>query len=81
MAQSQVLNVHYLRLQPESELSSPEPSTPPACLSVGQPLTLASALLGLPNRALNPQNHILRSPKMEDTPVKGCGSLTSVGTV
>lgn len=36
MAQSQLLNVHYLRLQPESELSSPEPfhsSRPSLCCS------------------------------------------------
>lgn len=39
MAQSQVLNVHYLQLQPESELSSPgpihSPPPPPAISRLG----------------------------------------------
>lgn len=61
MAQSQVLNVHYLWLQPESELSSPEPFTPPACLSAERPPTWASLRDGgRPNRALSPKSRPVR---------------------
>ena len=79
LAQSQVLNVYYLRLQQESELSSPEPLNSSRLSLCWAASDMASALLGLPNRALHPRNHILQRPKMEDSPVKRCGCPTLVG--
>lgn len=79
MAQSQVLNVHYLQLQQESGLSSPEllnSSRLHLCCAASN---TAPAPLGLPNRALDPRNHSLHGPKMEDSSAKGCGCPSPVG--
>ena len=59
MAQSQVLNVHYLRLQPELELRSAEPfhsSHLSLCLAASDgPLCTTRAS----KRTLDPQRHFL----------------------
>lgn len=75
MAQSQVLNVHYLQLQqPESELSSPEPfhsSRLSLCWAPSD--TGLSAQPRLPNGALKLPSLVV-GPEMEDSQVNGCSS-------
>lgn len=79
MARSQLLNVHYLRLQPELELSSPEPfhsSRPSLCCSA---TNTALCTTGAPKRGSEPsKSHPVR-PRDGGLTSQGMQSPTPAG--